>query len=889
MPRNNIPLKVAIGYCAVAAVLALTLILVYGNRRSLQAVNTASREYVSQRAKADSAMALLLRQEQANLRDLSDAMRATPAQSSIDVKARRLDKGEDSVVVRPKAKQTTRQKSTTVEVVRTRKGFFRRVADLFRKERTDTVSVSVKADTAVTDTLAEPVNVAPSVATILKEVSREESAGDKERQQAVRREVDELARTSARLALSHAQQLRQAHLREQQTMRKSIGRAIAAQQQLVHRVMLLALVAVVAAAVLAWLVARDIRRERAHREQLERANEATRRVMRQRERLLLTITHDIKAPAASISGFADMMTDSVPKGRARDCLGHIRASASHLGRLVAELLDYHQLENGLMEARPERCVPRQLVAECAEAARLRAEKKGLRLSLSWTDDTATAAQHAPLGTPCSADAFRIRQILDNLIGNAVKYTDRGSVAITARLADADGASDTPMRLAVTIRDTGKGMTTQEKHDAMQPFARLANAQGEEGAGLGLAITSELVALLGGKMSVESIPGRGSAFTVTLPMGRAGEAEEPAPDPQAAPPAAPPLPPDAAILLLDDDPLQLKLLQEMLRRIGVAQERVVACGHVADALTAIHDRQPAVMLMDIEMPEMSGTEMARHIGHSAMRLVAMTAHDASILPQLREAGFDDCLFKPFTTAALARVLGMPSGHAAPAESPTKSAPAPSSRLSAMTAFADGDPEAEAEIIATVRHELAGYIAQLRHLVAAAASPSPTNSFPSPTSAAPVDAPSTQKAGEAADSKATPSTTPSSAKMPDSIVSSGEVSRKNQKVSQDNQPETGHHNVGEGHDYPKISQEEMAEGGHANTADAHETETEKQKELAEEAARLAHKLQPMAAMMQLQCLDMLTELSPERTKQLTTAQTLRRLRAIADELQSVLDEG
>ena len=152
---------------------------------------------------------------------------------------------------------------------------------------------------------------------------------------------------------------------------------------------------------------------------------------------------------------------------------------------------------------------------------------------------------------------------------------------------------------------------------------------------------------------------------------------------------------------------------------------------------------------------------------------------------------------------------------------------------MTAFADGDPEAEAEIIATVRHELAGYIAQLRHLVAAAASPSPT-------SAAPVDAPSTQKAGEAADSKATPSTTPSSAKMPDSIVSSGEVSRKNQEVSQDNQPETGHHNVGEGHDYPKISQEEMAEGGHANTADAQETETEEQNDLAEEAARLAHKL-------------------------------------------------
>ena len=265
-----------------------------------------------------------------------------------------------------------------------------------------------------------------------------------------------------------------------------------------------------------------------------------------------------------------------------------------------------------------------------------------------------------------ADAFRIRQILDNLVSNAIKYTDRGSVTIQAQVSEILGKPT----LTLSVKDTGKGMTDEEKQKVFQAFTRLKSAQGIEGTGLGLSITQELVSLLGGEIILHSILGKGSTFIVTIPIEPAPkeEAQEMAPSEMKHDPS-----PDSAqdkegqnsgshqvtdikkkpefanhkILILDDDKLQLQLLQEMLRRIVGDTWQVFACNHVMDALTTLHNEQPALMLMDIEMPEMNGMDMIAHINHTQMTVVAMTAHDTSILEQLLKAGFDDCLFKPFS--------------------------------------------------------------------------------------------------------------------------------------------------------------------------------------------------------------------------------------------------
>lgn len=691
MHKNNIPVKVSIGYAAVAIIMVLAIALVYGNTKSIIAINQASKEYIAKKNTADSTMTSLLKEEQENLRQLSDAMAGKPDKNYLREKMNSLNTGKDSVVVHSKAPQTHEAKSTTVEVVKTRKGFFRRLADAFKKEHAETLSVKKDSDMAVVDTVVTPVNVAENVADILQQIEKKENHEKRSHADNMNKEVEDLKVVSTQLALRSAKQLSDVHQKERGAMQRAISQAMEARRDLLWQMGLLAIVTIAAVMVLIVVIWRDSKKEREYQESLEAANEEIQCVMNQRERLLLTITHDIKAPAASIAGFIDLMGDYVSSRKGMECLHNIKNSAVHLSHLVASLLDYHQLENGLMKVRPTTFSLVRLVAECVEGMRLRAEEKGLRLSY----DT-TKAEGLFL-----ADAFRIRQILDNLVGNAIKYTDCGGVTVKALVSKVMGKH----QLTLSVKDTGKGMTTEDKRKVFQAFARLGNAQGIEGAGLGLSITKELVALLDGEIHVYSTVGKGSIFTVTIPVEPSKE-ETTKKDARKA--FA-----NHKILILDDDKLQLQLIQEMLRRIVDDSWRVFACGHVVDALTTLHNERPALMLMDIEMPEMNGTEMIRHVNHAQMTVVAMTAHDNSIKGRLLEAGFDDCLFKPFGIDQLARILGKEAKGQVVADDTTPT-DGPSSRFDSLVAFAGGDEDAAREIVSTVKEELARHLSDLKEM-------------------------------------------------------------------------------------------------------------------------------------------------------------------------------
>lgn len=691
MHKNNIPVKVSIGYAAVAIIMVLAIALVYGNTKSIIAINQASKEYIAKKNTADSTMTSLLKEEQENLRQLSDAMAGKPDKNYLREKVNSLNTGKDSVVVHSKAPQTHEAKSTTVEVVKTRKGFFRRLADAFKKEHAETLSVKKDSDMAVVDTVVTPVNVAENVADILQQIEKKENHEKRSHADNMNKEVEDLKVVSTQLALRSAKQLSDVHQKERGAMQRAISQAMEARRDLLWQMGLLAIVTIAAVMVLIVVIWRDSKKEREYQESLEAANEEIQCVMNQRERLLLTITHDIKAPAASIAGFIDLMGDYVSSRKGMECLHNIKNSAVHLSHLVASLLDYHQLENGLMKVRPTTFSLVRLVAECVEGMRLRAEEKGLRLSY----DT-TKAEGLFL-----ADAFRIRQILDNLVGNAIKYTDCGGVTVKALVSKVMGKH----QLTLSVKDTGKGMTTEDKRKVFQAFARLGNAQGIEGAGLGLSITKELVALLDGEIHVYSTVGKGSIFTVTIPVEPSKE-ETTKKDARKA--FA-----NHKILIFDDDKLQLQLIQEMLRRIVDDSWRVFACGHVVDALTTLHNERPALMLMDIEMPEMNGTEMIRHVNHAQMTVVAMTAHDNSIKGQLLEAGFDDCLFKPFGIDQLARILGKEAKGQVVADDTTPT-DGLSSRFDSLVAFAGGDEDAAREIVSTVKEELARHLSDLKEM-------------------------------------------------------------------------------------------------------------------------------------------------------------------------------
>lgn len=707
MHKNNIPLKVALGYCIIAIIMILAISLVYSNTKSIIAINEASREYIKKKDAADSTMTSLLKEEQKNLKQLSDAMAGKSTSNYLQDKVKSLNTGKDSIVVHSKAPQTHEAKKTTVEVMKTRRGFFRRLADAFKKEHAETLSIKQDSNRAIIDSITTPVNVAENVANILDQIDKKEKVATQDHKESINKEMEDLKIVSTKLALRSAKQLSDVHQRERDSMQKAINKAMAARKQLLWQIGLLTLITLLAIIVMIWFIWRDARKERIYRENLEAANEEIQRIMNQRERLLLTITHDIKAPAASISGFIDLMKEYVTEAQGMECLQNIKNSAVHLSRLVASLLDYHQLENGLMKVQPVSFSPTQLVKESVEGMRLRAEEKGLAISYEMTmgmNKNENLQEKETDKELFLADAFRIRQILDNLVSNAIKYTDHGSVNIEARVSKIMGK----LTLTMSVKDTGKGMTDEEKRKVFQAFTRLKSAQGIEGTGLGLSITQELVSLLGGEILLRSTLGKGSNFIVTLPIEPAPkddsqedikqtsdhqEAKDSDNKKKAQQEFA-----NHKVLILDDDKLQLQLLQEMLRRIAGDSWQVFACNHVIDALTILHNEQPALMLMDIEMPEMNGTEMITHINHTNMTVIAMTAHDTSIREQLIKAGFDDCLFKPFSIEKLSAILGIDSE--------------PQSPFDALLAFAEGDEEAAKEILNTVKQELAEHLKNLK---------------------------------------------------------------------------------------------------------------------------------------------------------------------------------
>lgn len=763
MIRNNIPLKVSIGYGVVAIVLVMAIGLVYGNTQSILNINKASHDYTYKRDVADSlvyslldvsnneraiymgasddweglnasiedtkvltlklktleqdsmqkvrmdTLIYLLTLKRENLKQLTSVLARNEKDNYLHEKVSNLNSGKDSVLVHPKTAQTHEDKNTTVAVVKTRKGFFRRLADAFKKGRTDTLYISKDSNNTTTDSISTPIDVTDKIANVLTQIGQEEQKDSRQKEQAVNKEVSDLQKISAQLAQRTASLLSTIRQSEKKSVEKAFNKALSARQRLLWQISLLALVAMTAAIILLWYIFRDSKNERIYRENLEEANTEIQRIMEQRERLLLTITHDIKAPAASISGFIDLLKDYITDHRAISCLNSISSSAKHLSKLVASLLDYHQLENGKMELHPVTFSPSLLIKDCAEGMRWKAEEKGLTLTYE-TQAAPSCNQQSLAQSVFQADAFRIRQVLDNLVSNAIKYTSTGEISITGIIEETSADKSQAYQFIVKVKDTGQGMTAEERQKAFQAFTRLKGAQGIEGTGLGLSITRELVDLLHGELHLQSEKGKGSTFTVCIPMTRSKQEaldctqkEEPT-SVELSPSSSEVLPKaNHKILILDDDSLQLKLLQEMLHRICHEDWQIFPCLHISDALTILHDEQPSLMMMDIEMPEMNGMELIKHFNHSQMKVVAMTAHDASILPELKQAGFDDCLFKPFNLQKLSQILGKKTEKTSPKEKQGDT----KEKFMPLLAFAEDDPEAAKEILHQLNQELEMY--------------------------------------------------------------------------------------------------------------------------------------------------------------------------------------
>ena len=797
-------IKILVGYALLAVVLVSATWMVYDNTRSLSAVNEASERLMARRDIVDSLVFTMLetanaersvllgdagkwqRFDEALGSSAANAMRLRPLladtlkQQRLDslitlLKAKRentllvmkelnndcrdiyynnkleaLHSGRDSIVISPQTKERHEQHETVYEVVKTKRGFFRRLGDAFRKQHTDTVSTTRLTHQPSTATVNHRLNIADSVANVLAEIHSEQQRANDRQQDAISSRNRQLQRVSIQLTKRTWLLIEDIQSDEHNALQRVVGKAMSSRRAMIVRIAVLGLLAILSAAILVVYILRDIKRERRDRQRIIEAKAETERIMQQRERLLLTITHDIKAPAASIAGFIDLLSEYVDQPKAVGYLQNISGSAKHLLQLVSALLDYHKLESGKAERHEVSFAPAVLISECVAQMQPLAMEKKLKLA---TDVQVTESML------CRSDAFRIKQIVNNLVGNAIKYTDKGEVRVGVSIAN--------RQLSISVKDTGCGMTPNELQTVFNAFTRLPGAQGKEGVGLGLTITREIVTLLGGEINMQSAKGKGSTFTVSLPVkivtnqgvhlsplgsSRLPEQEVHQQSNKCTNKAtsAPTKgrsqhlntstsQPTISVVIVDDDRLQGQLLTEMLQRIEGISFNTTTTIHASEAIAIATESAPNIVFTDIEMPEMNGSEIMRRIRNNAevqqqsctTKFVAMTAHEQSIMPQLRSDGFDACLFKPFSIQTLAATICQLTGVAVRVSENSKLKTAgeaennsklkiqnscsgkrlyePSAKLrTALLPFTDGDPEAERQIIGDIRKSIEEYL-------------------------------------------------------------------------------------------------------------------------------------------------------------------------------------
>ena len=569
----------------------------------------------------------------------------------------------------------------TTAVPRAKRRFFQRLGDLFSPPEADSSVVISRRETiapvipvdAVKDTIALVLRALQDSVT-----SNRQGIYDQAWQEGLRLSYsNELVNTKIYRLIMDFEAEDTAYLMQR------IGRNEAFRRRSSHILGGVAIGAVVLMLLFVGMLWRDINRSNRYRRELERANRDKEALLEAREKLMLAITHDIKAPLGSVMGYIDLLARLTGDKRQELYLRNMKESSEHLLALVDSLLDFYRLDINKIEVTCVAFSPAQLFETIRAGFAAAAAAKGLELCLE--------AEPAAAGE-VSGDAFHIRQIADNLISNALKFTDEGSV--TLRVDVVRG------RLVFSVRDTGRGIGREEKERIFAEFVRLSSAQGVGGFGLGLSIVDRLVKLLDGTISLESRLGEGSRFIVSVPVGEAAgsaPAEAGEPVPQAG----------LRVLLVDDDPLQLEMTAAMCRRAGVGCE---SCQYPEYVAKLVGESRFDLVLTDIQMPSADGfgvLEAVRGVD-PGLKVVAVSARGDLDAADFTSRGFAGCLRKPFTYSELVAAIraACGSGETVPQGGDPEIPSADGIDFTALTAYAGDDPEAARNILHSFAEQTAG---------------------------------------------------------------------------------------------------------------------------------------------------------------------------------------
>lgn len=589
-------------------------------------------------------------------------------------------KQQDSLILIQNRQQRLVRQSDSLIEKRRRRNVFGRIADAISGKsptRLDSIRIESKRIGALSDSLAADLKAMESGYNEIRELS----------QQALERERWRLRNDNQRLN-GQINRLMNSFEREQLIVSENIQeRNEQIRQESMRALVAVASGAILLAVIFGVLVWKGWLRDDRFRRALEEARRRAEDLLEAREKLMLTITHDFKAPLGSIIGYVELMMRLDNTERQKFYLQNMKASSDHLLSLVSDLLDFHRLESHKLDINRIAFSPKVLFDKIVSAMQPVADKKQLNLILK-VEKSADAN--------FSGDPLRIKQIVDNLLSNALKFTARGTVTIHVFVR--------VRYLVFSVSDTGRGIARDDLEHIFQAFTRLSSAQGVEGFGLGLAITRQLVDLMGGRIDVRSVEGVGSTFTVEIPLE---EVSEKTGDTKAFS--------GKRCLLLDDDKLQLTLFENQLKQLGIES---VACMKAEEILGYLEHEHFDALFTDMQMPEMDGVSFLKFLRESHIALarkvpvVMVTAR--SDADQFLSEGFSGILHKPFSLAQLSFCLsGIWNEEAIPheIEDEGEKGEAPYD-FAALTAFAEDDAKARRKILETFFQEINSQIEELK---------------------------------------------------------------------------------------------------------------------------------------------------------------------------------
>lgn len=684
--------KITLGYALMLAVLLFSLFFVNREMGNLTLSEDRNMQW------EDSLMTLLREKDENTIRLLRMMSAASDSLiSTNDIE--QMIAQHDTIIIRQRVQQHVVKRRDTIRTPKKeKKGFFKRLGEVFVPPKEDT-TVQIRTSTEVAmDTLYDTYNPVDSLQERLKAVTqkRQEQQVTVQRRQRYLRGLDKMLNARIDSLLKGYEQEVLLRAREaderQERVRQRSARIIGG----------IAVGAVLLSAFFLMLIGRDVTRSNRYRRELEEARRRAEDLLATREKLMLAITHDFKAPLGSIMGYADLLSRLTVDERQRFYLDNMKTSSEHLLKLVTDLLDFHRLDLHKAEINRVSFHPARLMEEIRVSFEPLTAAKGLALHCETAPE---------LDGTFICDPLRLRQIINNLLSNAVKFTDRGGITLTARYED--------RMLVVAVADTGKGMEPSDRERIFQEFTRLPGAQGKEGFGLGLSIVKMLVQLLEGSIEVDSVPGKGSTFTVRSPIypvhidkaADTVEEERPAAGHEEQVPVV------KRALLIDDDRIQLTLTAAMLKQGGLDS---VCCQQPDELLDALRGEPFDVLLTDVQMPAISGFDLLNLLRASnipqarIIPIIAVTARSDMQREEFVEHGFSGCLHKPFTVAELLAEL---SQKALVGEVPQ---PPPVStsqgyNFAALTAFSADDAEASRTILESFVAETRRNAGRLRQAV------------------------------------------------------------------------------------------------------------------------------------------------------------------------------